>query len=322
LRSRGGRMRVEKDGQLLLGLNFQRVRQIVIFGRAGLTTPLLQQCLARSIDVTFLSAGGSYFGRLQGDFGTDPKVRRAQFRCSTPKAPERLEIARRMVAGKLVNQRTLLQRSRRAHHSEQLEETIARIDKYRRQLPTMQAVDAIMGIEGAAAREYFRGFDSLLQHGWRLEARRRRPPPDPVNSALSLGYALLTQEAIAAANAAGLDPFAGFLHTQRAGQPTLGFDLVEEFRPVIVDSVVLRLFNTRAVNQDSFSIETGPPVNCSMTDEGRKVFLAAYERRMLTLFTHQPSGRRVSYRVGLFLQARSLALELTGGHPYVPIQWK
>ena len=138
---------------------------------------------------------------------------------------------------------------------------------------------------------------------------------------LSFGYTMLVQEAIAALEIAGLDSAVGFLHRGRWGRPCLALDLMEEFRPVIVDAVVLRCASAGIVRFEEFT--TMPGVGCRMNARGRQTFLAAYERRMLTLYTHEPAGRRVSYRFGLGLQAKALATVLLDpDRVYRPLRWK
>ncbi|SNQ50105.1 CRISPR-associated endonuclease Cas1 3 (fragment) [Frankia canadensis] len=147
-----------------------------------------------------------------------------------------------------------------------------------------------------------------LDPSWGFAARIRRPPPDPINAMLSYGYTLPANEAVAAAETAGLDPMVGLLHRHRWGRPALALDLMEEFRPLTVDVVVRRLVSTGQVRPEQF--DQVPASGTRMNGDARAAFLAAYERRMLTLTTHQPSGRRVSYRVVLSLQAKSLGRSL------------
>ncbi len=322
LRSRGNRLRVEKAGELLYGIAFERVRQVVVFGRVGLTTPLLQRALELGIDVVFLSDYGRYFGRLQGPTGTNPFLRQRQYLAAADGDIAR-DLARRIVAGKLVNLRGGLLRARRRGDDDMaVDLAIGRIEALRAHAQTAVSVASLLGVEGSATREYFGGFASMLEPTWSFSGRHRRPPPDPVNSALSLGYSLLSQEAVAALETAGLDPYSGFLHGLRLGRPSLAFDLMEEFRPVIVDSVVIRALHTGMLVSDDFVTDTGPPATCLLTNVGRRKFLAAYERRMLTAVTHPQAGRRVSYRVALSYQARAIASEILGVGRYEPLVWK
>jgi CRISPR-associated protein Cas1 len=163
----------------------------------------------------------------------------------------------------------------------------------------------------------------LVGAEWGFDSRRRRPPPDPINSMLSFGYSLLTQEVISAVNTVGLDPCMGFLHHPRVGRPSLALDLIEEFRTPIVDSLVLKLVFTNSFSPKDFILLDGESPSCLLLPEARKRFLAAYERRMLTLFTHIPTGRRVTWRQSLGLQSRKLADSLMREDiQYTPIIWK
>ena len=166
------------------------------------------------------------------------------------------------------------------------------------------------------------GLRRLLDPLWNFQGRQRRPPPDPVNAMLSYGYTLLCHEAIGALEAAGLDPMVGFLHRHRWGRPALALDLMEEFRPTTVDVAVWRCISARQVRPEQFTVED-PAQGCRMGSDAKYTFLAAYEKRLLTLTTHASSGRRVSFRVALSLQAKALARALLDpDEPYQPHRWK
>lgn len=321
LRSRGHRMRIDREGEEPFTIGFDRVRQVVIFGRAHLTTAFLHQVLKRDIDVTLLSGTGRYFGRVQGQMSANPFLRAAQY--SLAVQPERqIELAQRVVRGKITNQRALLLRRQRSHGIA-LAERIERLGEYRLRVRNAQNLTELSGLEGAASREYFGGFATLMGGGFVFTTRRRRPPPDPVNAMLSFGYTLLVQEVIAAVEVAGLDPFEGVLHRRRIGRPSLALDLVEEFRPLIVDALVLRLIGLRIVTPEDFEYPDSTELLCRLSGEARHRYLAEYERRMLTMMTHAGTGRRVSYRIAMVLQAQSLAGELLGRRVrYEPLVWK
>lgn len=322
-RSKGPRLRLERDGETVVALSVKRTRQIVIFGRTGFTTPFIERVLSEGIDVVLLSATGRYFGRLQPASGGSPHVRRAQFDFTASKA-QRLPLARRIVDGKIVNQRAGVLRAARRLDTKELQEAVRSLERDRRQCADARSLPELMGVEGAASRRYFAVFRSLIGDEWGFTTRQRRPPPDPTNALLSLGYTLLLHDAIAALETVGLDPFTGVLHEPRVGKPSLAFDLVEEFRPLIVDSVVIRCLNTGRLKPEHFEIEEGPPKSCRCSKDGLRRFLAAYEKRMLSTFTHQPTRRKVSYRVAMILQARQLADAMADpdGITYQPILWK
>ena len=320
LRSRGERLTVEHQDEVLFRLNLRRIRQVVCIGRVGMTTPFLHRALRDGIDIVLLDEHGGPEGRLTSLAHSDPTARRAQYRLADD-PPAARELARSFIDGKIANMRVALLRAGRRGPNPARADIAETLAVTRLMLADATSIDEIMGHEGAATREYFRAWRDDIETDWGFTARQRRPPPDPVNAMLSFGYTLLASEAIAALGTAGLDPAVGFLHQARWGRPNLALDLMEEFRPVLVDAVVLRCLTTGIVRQEDFTIE--PDTGCRMNPRARHSFLAAYERRMLTLFTHEPTGRRVSYRVGIGLQARALARTiLDPDRPYRPVRWK
>lgn len=320
VRSRGDRMVVEHQGEILFRLNLKRIRQVVLVGRIGMTTPFLHRALRDGIDVMLLDEHGSPGGRLTSLAHTDPTVRRAQYRIADDE-PAAREIARAFVDGKIANMRVALLRAGRRGPDAVITSVSETLSTTRLVLRDTSSYEEILGHEGSSTREYFRAWRQLIGEDWGFAARQRRPPPDPVNAMLSFGYTLLAQEAIAALEIAGLDASVGFLHRARWGRPCLALDLMEEFRPVIVDAVVLRCLSTGIVRFEEF--DTTPDLGCRMNARARQAFLAAYERRMLTVFTHEPTGRRVSYRVGMGLQAKALANAiLDPDRIYRPVRWK
>lgn len=180
------------------------------------------------------------------------------------------------------------------------------------------SLDSLIGIEGAAAQLYFANFSGMLKSGaidFDFKERNRRPPTDPVNALLSLLYSLLAKDLTITAMAVGFDPYLGFLHRPRYGRPALALDLMEEFRPIICDSVVIAVLNTGEIQMADF-IRRGPAV--ALTEDGRRKFIKAYERRLDTLVSHPIFGYTISYRRILEVQTRLLARHLGGELPNYP----
>lgn len=320
IRSRGDRLVVEHNGVALFRLNLKRVRQVVCVGRTGMTTPFMHRAVHDGIEVMILDEHGGPGGRLVSLAHSDPTARRAQYRAADDE-PFTRELVTTFVDGKIANMRVGLLRANRREPDPTVTSTAETLAITRLVLADAASYDELLGHEGMASREYFRAWRQVIGEDWGFTARQRRPPPDPVNAMLSFGYTLLTQEAVAALEGVGLDAAVGFLHRARWGRPSLALDLMEEFRPVIVDAVVLRCVSAGIVRFEEF--ETAPDVGCRMNARARQAFLAAYERRMLTVFTHEPTGRRVSYRVGIGLQARVLARAiLDADRTYRPVRWK
>jgi CRISPR-associated protein Cas1 len=215
------------------------------------------------------------------------------------------------VVGKILNGRTLLRRNADAAAKGVLAELKQLADR----AEEAPSEESLLGFEGSAARAYFAAFAELLaprsgeRSAFDFHARNRRPPRDPVNALLSLGYALLSKDARIALTAVGFDATVGFYHRPRHGRPALALDLMEEFRTLIVDSTVLSAINTEVVREAHFIRAAG---GCALTDAGRKAFLGAYERRMDQEVTHPLFGYTLSYRRILEVQARLLSRVVTG----------
>jgi CRISPR-associated protein Cas1 len=214
-----------------------------------------------------------------------------------------------VVVSKILNCRTLLRRN-----SVPADEVVLfELKQLARKASTAPSLDFLLGLEGSAARVYFGAFRGMVKHTlvdtFDLDGRNRRPPRDPVNALLSFAYALLSKDVALAVAAAGLDPLLGFYHQARFGRPALALDLMEEFRPLVADSVVINAINTSVVSERDFL--RGPGA-CSLTDDARKRFILAYERRMDHEVTHPVFGYRISYRRVLEVQARLLGRRLLG----------
>ena len=319
IRLRKGRMRVDRDDETVAAIALSRVSQVVVQGRVGLTTPFLHEAMRSGIDVVLLSESGGYLGRMSRRRMSAPAIRRAQYAAGAN--PEQsLILARAFVSGKIANMRVnVLRATRQVARSESDGDLADALDRIRGHTADAITTPSLMGLEGAASRQYFSWLIDRVGPDWGFDGRHRRPPPDPINAMLSYGYTILTSEVIAACEQAGLDPDMGFLHSDRWGRPSLALDLVEEWRPVLVDSVVLRLVATSQLSPADFTIDSKR--GCRMSDDARRKFLVAYQKRMLTIAGAASDGGREAYRRLLVRQARALAECLEDGslayHPHV-----
>ncbi len=312
----GKRLEVRREGEVIGSAPLVKIHDIVVFGNIGLSTPAIKRLLERNIDVVFLTLDGHYHGRLVGEMSAHVALRQAQY-ARTGDAERSLRQARQIVEGKLRNQRAVLQRfnRNRASAPDELTTIIDETERNLRRVSRTTRLHALLGLEGSATARYFSGVRALIGPEWRFNSRQRRPPPDPVNVLLSLGYTLLAHKALGAVQAAGFDPYLGILHQYAYKHPSLALDLMEEFRPILVDSLVIRLCNDGRITLDDFTPgdEARPVV---LSDDGMRRFLAAFEERMRTEATH-PEGSdsgpgKVSYLRCLELQARRLARVVRG----------
>jgi CRISPR-associated protein Cas1 len=317
LEKESGRLLVTKDDQVLLAVPATLVENVVIVGGAGVTTPALGFLLDRGIGLVFLTRGGKFRGRLSGELSKNVALRRQQYqRMDEPDFA--LHLSRAIVAGKVHNCRTVCMRWGRDRENPAAARIAAELAEALREIPRARSREELLGIEGQAARRYFAALREELRQPWSFPGRARRPPPDPVNALLSLVYTLLHESCYAAVEAVGLDPYCGYYHQERYGRTSLALDLMEEFRPVIADSVVLTLLNKRMLAPEDFADgEDGESV--CLGREGWRRVAEQYVRRLNTPVRPAGLGRSLSYQKVLEVQARRLRGVIEGeAGEYVP----
>lgn len=293
-----------------------KVSQVVVSGDVTLTTPALHTLLERGIEVCFLSMYGHFRGRLSPPVAKNALLRREQYRAHVD-AQRALLVAQACVKGKLENMRTMLLRTNRQLQDEAIATAATTMQQMIREVPRTTRVGSLLGFEGSGSAAYFGVFGKMLRGSMPFLARKRRPPTDPVNAMLSLGYTLLTQQVMGAIQVVGFDPYIGFLHQPRYGRPALALDLMEEFRPIIADSVVLNICNHHILEASDFQEELGV---VNLKPQARKKFYAKFEERLQEELQHPYLEYRTSYRRCMELQARMLGKWLTNEIPtYLPL---
>ena len=310
----GDQLEVKQKGQALQKVRLMEVSQLSLFGNVQVTTQALRELCDRNIPICYFSYGGWFQGITNGMSHKNVELRCRQYLgAMTPETA--LSIARQLVFGKIKNCRTLLRRN----HREPPPAVLTELDRLANRARTAPALDTLLGIEGAAARAYFAEFPGMIKGrslAFDFRGRNRRPPKDPVNAVLSFLYAMLIKQAMVTALTVGFDPYLGFYHQPRYGKPALALDLVEEFRPLIADSVCLSRINNGELGPEHF-ITRGDAA--ALTQSGRRKVIEAYERRMDSLVTHPLFGYAVSYRRILEMQARLLSRHLLGELAAYPV---
>lgn len=311
----GELLEVRERTQRVQGARLNDVSQVNLFGPVTVTGGAIHALCGADKPVAHFSMGGWLQGLTTGMGLRNVFLRQAQFRLADDEL-FCLRVARAIVSNKIRNQRVLLQRN----HVEPPVQALRRLKELSRQAERTWQMESLLGVEGLAGRVYFGHFGGMLKtddgvERFAFEHRNRRPPRDPVNALLSLAYALLVKDVQVTCLAVGFDPFMGFYHRPRFGRPALALDLMEPFRPLIAESVVITAINSGMVALGDF-ITVGQAV--SLTTKGRRNLIHAYEQRMDTLVTHPTFGYRVTYRRVLEVQARLLARLLTGEIGVVP----
>ena len=310
----GETLEVSIEDKVVSHARIGEVSQLVVLGNVYVTTPCLQELMSRGIPITWMSYGGWFMGHSVGTGHKNVELRTAQFRASFDEA-RCLRIAKGLVEAKILNARTLLRRNWR--QEEKPEALLDAMKEYARDTRRARTLAELLGIEGNAAARYFGAFANLIKPGdtaseefkFDFTARNRRPPTDPVNALLSFSYALLARAFTVTLAAVGFDPYRGYYHQPRYGRPALALDLMEPFRPLIADSAVIMAINNGEVRPTDF-IRSGRAV--ALTPDGRKRFIAGFERRMSQEITHPVFGYKASYRRLVEIQARLLGRHLLG----------
>jgi len=324
-------LQVKDKDKLIEEVRMRDVSHVALFGNIQISTQAIQSLCEQEVPVTYFSMGGWFYGITRGHAMKNVFLRMEQFRLARDETTC-LSLARQFVHGKIRNHRTLLMRN----HLEPPEPIILKLKRASDDALAAASIEQLLGIEGAAASQYFQQFSGMvkieddlpgietqrkderqLAFNFNFSNRNRRPPTDPVNAMLSLAYSMLSKDCTLAALAVGFDPYLGFYHQPRFGRPALGLDLMEEFRPLVAESTVLSCIKNRVVTERDF-VRGGQAVN--LTAPGRKRFFQTYEQRMSSLITHPLFDYKVSYRRALELQARLLAKTLTGEIvEYIPL---
>ncbi len=296
---RGGEIQVHVDGTVVAKHPIRQLQSVYLYGSIQVSAQALTLLMECAVPVAYFSAVGRFIGMANGLPASGVDVRMGQYKMWA--MPEkRLTIASEIVRSKIHNQRVLLMRNGSVPDS-----VLRSLVQLRDSCKEQSGLAALRGVEGAAASLYFSYFSSMLKDNvsFDFNGRNRRPPRDPVNALLSLGYSVLVKELSGIAYAVGLDPYLGFFHSPRYGRPALALDMMEEFRPLIVDSVVLTMINRGEVDTNDF---IHSPKGTLLKDSARRQFWRAWVRRLDTEITHPTFGYKMSYRRMMEVQMRQL----------------
>jgi len=291
------------------------IERVLIVGKATMTQSALDFFFTESIPVSFMSTSGRFKGFLCGEEGKNVLVRMKQYECFND-LTYKLGISKAIVRQKVNNLRYFLTKHNRYHKNPLIEHVCERMKNLLVNLNNANTTDEVRGIEGACAAAYFEAFGSIFEEKkFQFHKRTRRPPLDPVNAMLSLGYTLILSEIISAVNASGIDVYAGFLHSLDYGRPSLACDIQEEFR-FIIDELVVRLVNLGQIKPEHFEYLDNGEVH--LNEQAREIFFRSYERKIRQGNSY--NGKNTSYRRIVQLQIQHLAKCFFEREIYQPFQ--
>ncbi len=306
LKKHGELLIVEKEGAIIAEIPLAQIDRIVIIGNVQITIQAAALLLERGIPVSFVTTYGNYRGKLKPPTHKNVVLRLKQF-ARYHDSQFRLEHSKAVIRAKLKNSRTFLQKHARNKPGIDINYEINEIEALMKRLDRASSIDEMMGIEGISARHYFSALGRLVKDEFSFQKRTRRPPQDPVNAMLSLGYTLLFNEMYSATEAIGFDPYLGFMHEVDYGRASLAVDMVEEFR-YLIDGLVLTLINKDMLTSEDFTERDDGGIY--MKEKARETFYRQYEKRINTEVTYR--DMTLKYRRVFLHQAEHLARVVMG----------
>ena len=300
---------------------------IVSFGYRGTSPALMGACAERNISLCYLTPQGKFLARISGRVKGNVILREQQYASKNDEKIS-LEIAKNCILGKVYNARWVLERAVRDHALQMDVDKVKTASAFMKnsleQIQNSESKEQLRGYEGEAASIYFGVFDQLIlqqKKDFSFHGRNKRPPVDKVNALLSFVYTLLTNNITSALESVGLDPYVGYLHTDRPGRVSLSLDLIEELRAVLADRFVLTLINKKIVSGKNFSTKENGAV--LMDEELRKRVLIEWQTKKKEVITHPYLKEKVEWGMVPYVQAMLLARYLRGDLDGYPVfLWK
>ncbi|MCX8095837.1 MAG: CRISPR-associated endonuclease Cas1 [Caldisericia bacterium] len=308
---------IEKEENILLEIPEFKVDKVFIFGNIQITTQALKFLLTSGIDTSFFTIYGKFIGKLQSLESKNVLLRIKQFEKHSQEE-FRVEISKKFVEGKITNAKNFLSKYQRNHPEVNFASNINELERNLEELKRKTSISSIMGVEGRCSAIYFECFGKMILKDLKFEERTPRNPKDPVNSLLSFGYSILTSEVFSILQGIGFDPYLGYLHSVEYGRPALALDLMEEFRQVIVDRLVLEIINKDIIKENEFVEDEEGKIR--LNEKAIKEFLTQYERRILTEITYEEET--MNYRKLIQHQIRKFEKTIMEGNEYIPFEMR
>lgn len=316
-----GRIQIKQSGDLVRSIPIENVEGITVIGNGQITTYCIGECLKRGIDIQYYSGKGFYFGKIVSTKHVNTRRQRKQMKL-TDDGNFSLELSKVILKAKINNQIVLLRRYQR-NSDFFVEDEIRQMKVLESKIDYAENLSVVLGYEGSAARQYFKGLSHLIKsQDFKFKGRNRMPPKDPFNSMLSFGYTIMINDVYGAIEGRGLNPYFAFLHQDSEKHPTLASDLIEEWRAVIVDSVAMSLVNGHEIDISHFykDEETN---GVYFTKEGLKAYIRKIEKKLETSVRYlEYIDYPMSFRRAIDMQIVQLCKAIEEENPklYTPLR--
>lgn len=302
IKLKSNRYVVMKQLETIVDIPCESLEGLVIFDKVQISSQAIAAILQQGVFITWITGRGEYIGRLESPFATNVDRQKQQMLLSM-NDEYKLAIAKQFVNAKVNNSIVLLRRYNRERMIESVYNKMGIMSSLKNKIPKISTIDALMGHEGYLAKLYFEALAVIVPEKFRFRGRSKNPPLDMFNAMLSMGYTLLQYEIQTSVINYGLNAYFSFYHTATSRYTALAYDLIEEWRAPIVDSLVLSLMSSNQININDFSPKL-PNGAIYLNHEGRKKFIIAYEKKMLSI--NQYCGASYSYRHTINWQVESL----------------
>ena len=315
---------VEINGEEKASIPAHTIDSIVCFGKNIVSTPLIGFCAEKGISIVFLSEHGRFYVRVCGPVSGNVLLRKKQYE-SLSDETFAVQTVKNILYAKICNGKSVLMRSARNQKKDLFKQDLyvaaQKLSDLAQKLDTVDSIDSMRGIEGAAATIYFSQFDTILDSDdFVFDIRSRRPPKNEVNAMLSFVYTLLTREMQSALETVGLDPAAGYLHTLRPGRPSFALDMMEELRAPLCDRFVVALFHKKQLKKTDSETDAEAVY---LNDRGRRKVLTAWQKRKEESIKHPFLSENIEIGLIPYAQAMLFARVLRGDlDEYPPYLWR
>ena len=318
---------INSDGKEIGRLPLHNLERIITFGYSGASPALMGKCASNGIELVFMSRSGRFLARVEGEFNGNVLLRRQQYRIADdPK--KSLEIAKYIICAKIFNSRWTVERIKRDHplriDVNKFDHNSSILKSAVERAAGAESIEALRGVEGEAAQVYFSLFDDMIlqqKEVFSFNGRNKRPPKDNVNALLSFAYSLAASMCTSALESVGLDPYVGFMHTDRPGRRSLALDILEEFRAPLCDRFVITLINKKIITPEDFTRrEDGAVI---LNEQGRRTFFTSWQKRKDDELSHPFLEEKMEWGVVAYSQALLLSRYIRGDlDAYPPFMWK
>lgn len=314
----GNRLTIKYRNGDVRSFPIETIESIIMMGKSQLTTQCMEKCMNKGIPVAFFSKGGKYFGRLMSSGHVKPELQRKQ--SALYDTDFAFELSRKIIKAKIQNQTVVLRRYAKSRDLD-LSGLIVSMKSDIKHIDNVKNIQELMGYEGNSAKTYFKGLSQCVDDEFEFEGRSKRPPKDPFNSLISLGYSILMNNIYEVVEEKGLNPYFGFMHRDGENHPTLVSDLMEEWRAVLIDSTAMSLINGKEILRSNFYTDYENP-GVFIDKDGLNIFISKLEMKLKTSVKYlKYVDYAVSFRRAIALQVMSLVKAIESQNPdeYEPI---